>query len=83
MPDPTQVPDLDPKLTEKSTLDPGKIVSDPPTLVNRSRGRFCTHWQYPTLYTYARFKALLRIRIRRILMFLGLLDPDPFVIKQK
>jgi hypothetical protein len=43
MPDPTQVPDLDPKLTEKSTLDPVKIVSEPPTLVDRSHGRFCTH----------------------------------------
>jgi hypothetical protein len=28
-------------------------------------------------------KPVLRIRIRRIHMFLGLLDPDPFIIKQK
>jgi hypothetical protein len=33
----------------------------------------------PDTYEFSLFLAALRIRIRRIRMFLGLLDPDPLV----
>jgi hypothetical protein len=37
----------------------------------------------PFTREFIKFQAVLRIRIRRIHIILGLLDPDPFFIKQK